>query len=107
MVPSQRLSTLLHQAQTLQKQRDPFFNSPSDHHISLYVDHRSDKSVFPNRTSATLEEHDGAQVWDLAWSKDGSKLATAGGKAKATSDQECFVLIWKASVSLAGQGLSG
>ncbi|CEH15600.1 WD40 repeat-containing protein [Ceraceosorus bombacis] len=96
MVPTRRLPTLLHQAQTLQKQRDPFFNSPSHHHMSLYVDHRSDKSVFPNRISATLRGHDGAQVWDLAWSRDGSKLATAGGKAKATSEQDCYVLVWKA-----------
>lgn len=99
MIPSRRLPQLLDQAQTLQKQRDPFFNLPTDAPLTLYVDHRSDKSVFPTHTSAILRGHGKAQVWDLAWSNNGKLLATAGGKARPTGDSDCYVIVWKAKVS--------
>lgn len=99
MVPSRRLPELLEQAQTLQKQRDAFFNLPADAHLSLYVDHRSDRSVFPTHTSAILNGHGAAQIWDLAWSHDGTRLATAGGKQLQASDEECFIVVWRPKVS--------
>ena len=99
MVPTRRLPELLEQAQTLQKQRDAFFNLPADAHLSLYVDHRSDRSVSPTHTSAILTGHGAGQIWDLAWSHDGTRLATAGGKQLQASDEECFVVVWRPKVS--------
>ncbi|PWN34125.1 WD40 repeat-like protein, partial [Meira miltonrushii] len=85
MIPSRRLPQLLEQAQQLQKSRDPFFNLPLDTRISLYVDHQSDRSVFPTRTAAVLTEHND-EVWHVSFSNDGTKLASVG------MDHE--VLVW-------------
>lgn len=88
MLPSRRLPQLLEQAQTLQKQLDPFFNLPLESHVSLYTDHRSDRSIFPTQTTHILRGHDD-EVWVMAFSNDGRYLAT-GGKDK-------MVIIWSVS----------
>ncbi|PWN48685.1 WD40 repeat-like protein [Violaceomyces palustris] len=86
MVPSRRLPQLLEQAQTLQKQLDPFFNLPSDAHISLFVDHQSDRSVFPSQTAQVLIGHND-EVWHLEFSRDGTKLVTAS--------KDRYAIVWK------------
>lgn len=88
MLSSRRLPHLLEQAQTLQKQLDPFFNLPTDAHVSLYTDHRSDRSIFPSQTTHILRGHDD-EVWVMAFSHDGRYLAT-GSKDKT-------VIIWSVS----------
>ncbi|TKY89293.1 hypothetical protein EX895_001824 [Sporisorium graminicola] len=85
MIPSRRLPRLLEQAQSYQKQQDPFFNSPHGSHFSLLTDHRSDRSVFPSHVSRTIQDHHD-EVWCLQFSHDGSKLATAGA--------DKTILIW-------------
>ncbi|PWN25950.1 WD40 repeat-like protein [Jaminaea rosea] len=85
MLPSRRLPHLLEQAQMHQKQLDPFFNLPSSSHISLYTDHRSDRTIFPSTTTHILRGHED-QVWVMAFSHDGRWLAT-GGKDKV-------VIVW-------------
>ncbi|EST05149.2 WD40 repeat [Kalmanozyma brasiliensis GHG001] len=85
MIPSRRLPQLLEQAQSYQKQQDPFFNSPHGSHFSLLTDHRSDRSVFPSHVSRTIEDHHD-EVWCLEFSHDGTKLATAGA--------DKTILIW-------------
>ncbi|KDN53451.1 WD40 repeat-like protein [Tilletiaria anomala UBC 951] len=87
MLPSRRLSTLLQQAQTLQKHQDPFYNNPSNTHLSLYVDHRSNRSHFPSRSARVLEGHTD-EVWDIAFSNDGLRLASGS--------RDRFVIIWRA-----------
>ncbi len=85
MIPSRRLPQLLEQAQSFQKQQDPFFNSPHGSHFSLLTDHRSDRSVFPSHVSRTIQDHHD-EVWCLEFSHDGTKLATAGA--------DKTILIW-------------
>ncbi|CDU26433.1 uncharacterized protein SPSC_06627 [Sporisorium scitamineum] len=85
MIPSRRLPQLLEQAQSYQKQQDPFFNSPHGSHFSLLTDHRSDRSVFPSHVSHTIQDHHD-EVWCLQFSHDGTKLATAGA--------DKTILIW-------------
>lgn len=85
MIPSRRLPQLLEQAQSFQKQQDPFFNSPHGSHFSLLTDHRSDRSVFPSHNSIIIMDHRD-EVWCLQFSHDGTKLATAGA--------DKTILIW-------------
>lgn len=77
MVPSKRLPLLLEQAQQLQKMMDPFFNLPPDAQMSLYIDHQSDRSVFPTQTTATMSAHTD-EVWHVTFSHDGTRLASVG-----------------------------
>ncbi|UZJ55348.1 hypothetical protein CBS101457_004668 [Exobasidium rhododendri] len=82
MIPSRRLPQLLEQAQQLQKTMDPFFNLPLDAQMSLYVDHRSDRSVFPTQTAAILTAHTD-EIWFVAFSHDGKRLASVGRDREA------------------------
>ncbi|PWY99523.1 WD40 repeat-like protein [Testicularia cyperi] len=77
MIPSRRLPRLLEQAQSYQKQQDPFFNQPAESHFSLLADHQSDRSVFPSQVFRVIKDHND-EVWCLAFSHDGTRLATAG-----------------------------
>ncbi len=86
MLPSRRLPVLISQAQTLQKHQDPFYNNPRNTHLSLYLDHRSDRSNFPTRSARVLEGHTD-EVWDIAFSPDGSRLASAG--------KDTYAIIWR------------
>ncbi|CAO1634740.1 unnamed protein product [Parajaminaea phylloscopi] len=85
MLSSRRLPYLLEQAQTFQRHLDPFFDLPTDSHVSLYTDHRSDRSVFPSQTSHILRGHHD-EVWVMAFSHNGKYLAT-GSKDKS-------IVIW-------------
>ena len=91
MVPSRRLPKLLKQAQKWQKQQDPFFNLPPGAHLSLLVDHESDRSVFPSQVAHTLRGHHD-EVWHLEFSRDGTRLATAG--------KDKLVMIWAVNVGV-------
>ncbi|KAK0557678.1 hypothetical protein OC846_000245 [Tilletia horrida] len=78
MIPSRRLPQLLEQAQDLQKQMDPYYNSDSKtEHLSLYVDVQSDRSGFPSVPTFKLYDHSD-EVWALDFSPDGTKLASGG-----------------------------
>lgn len=85
MIPSRRLPHLIEQAQQWQKTLDPFYNLPPDAQLSLYVDHQSDRSVFPTQTAAVLTGHID-EVWHVAFSHDGTRLASGG--------QDKEVIIW-------------
>ncbi|KAN0064822.1 hypothetical protein ACQY0O_001879 [Thecaphora frezii] len=86
MVPSRRLPLLLMQAQSYQKQQDPFFNLTPDAPISLLVDHESDRSAFPSEAVQLLRGHHD-EVWHLEYSHDGTKLASTG--------RDTNVIIWE------------
>lgn len=97
MIPSRRLPRLLEQAQMLQTSRDPFFSSAPDSRLSLYVDHRSDRSVFPTYPALTLSGHSD-EVWHVTFSHVGDRLASVGKDKQAiewsignTQDQ-CSIL---------------
>ena len=92
MIPSRRLPELLEQAQLLQKTMDPFFNLPPEAQMSLYVDHQSDRSVFPTETAAILTAHSD-EVWHVSFSHNGSKLASAG--------QDRVAIIWSVGATQA------
>lgn len=85
MVPSRRLPELLEQAQLEQKRSDPYFNLPLDTHVSLYTDQVSDRSSFPTDTAAILTGHTD-EVLHVAFSNNGTKLATAG--------KDKMLLVW-------------
>jgi WD40 repeat protein len=82
MIPSRRLPHLIEQAQQWQKTLDPFYNLPPDAQLSLYIDHQSDRSVFPTQTAAILTAHTD-EVWHVAFSHDGTKLASVGQDKEA------------------------
>lgn len=91
MIPQRRFSTLLHQAQSYQRQHCVYHNSPlNSAAFSLYEDHQCDKAAFPGVTTAILEVHTD-EVWSIEWSHDGTHLAS-GGKDKTA-------IIWRIGVS--------
>lgn len=45
--------------------------------MSLYIDHQSDRSVFPTQIAATLSAHTD-EVWHVSFSHDGTRLASGG-----------------------------
>lgn len=75
LLPSRRLEVLLGQALEHQQQRCTFLNTGRRPH-SLLTDLRSDPEHLPSRTRAVLEDHTD-EVWFLAFSPDGTQLATA------------------------------
>lgn len=74
MIPEHRLAELLHQVKDGWIQRCMVHNT--DESPSLYVDHQCDPLEFPTECSLTLHDHSD-EVWYLAFSHDGTKLATA------------------------------
>ena len=91
MIPQRRFSTLLHQAQTYQRQRCVYHNSPLDSAaFSLFEDHQCGKESFPGTTTAILDVHTN-EVWNIEWSHDGSYLASASKDKTA--------IIWRIDVS--------
>jgi WD40 repeat protein len=83
MIPENRLSNLLHQAKRQWTSRCLYHNSAMP--VSLYVDHTCGRRDFPDQAYRTLAGHDN-EVWFLAFSADGSLLATAGDDKK--------VIVW-------------
>ena len=75
MLPEHRLAILLTQVKRSQISGCLYHNtivSPS-----LYQDHRCDRNNFPVRAYLDLEKH-GGQIWQVIFSHDGSRLASAG-----------------------------
>jgi hypothetical protein len=95
MIPSRRMGALLAQAQAYQRQQCVYHNVPhpvAGHVVegdSLYVDHECDTASFPRVTTLILDEHQD-EVWTLAWSHAGDRLAT-GGKDRR-------VIVWRINV---------
>jgi WD40 repeat protein len=87
MLPSRRLATLLDQARRYQQQSCIYHTDPGP--SSLYTDHQCATGAFPSVTTHILADH-GDEVHNLAWSPDGSMLATAG--------QDKMVVIWSLEV---------
>lgn len=77
MIPQRRFSTLLTQSRLYQRHRCIYHNSPGDStSFSLFSNHMCDKEAFPRITTTILEVHSD-EVWNVAWSHDGTHLASA------------------------------
>ena len=75
MLPSNRLETLLQQAQDHQRIRCLYHTADSGP-SSLFVDHECSRDAFPTSCSHVLAQHQD-EVWALAFSHAGAYLATA------------------------------
>ncbi|KAI1776372.1 WD40-repeat-containing domain protein [Hypoxylon cercidicola] len=75
MLPEHRLATLLRQVKASQIGACLWHTSAAS--PSLYSDHVCDQRLFPTETVIELDEHDD-QVWQVAFSHDGTKLASCG-----------------------------
>jgi WD repeat-containing protein 26 len=84
MLPEHRLAVLLEQVKESQISSCLFHTSAQS--PSLYADHVCDRSQFPSEVMVELEKHSN-EVWQIAFSHDGSRLASCG--------QDSFVLIWE------------
>ncbi|OAX42006.1 WD40 repeat-like protein [Rhizopogon vinicolor AM-OR11-026] len=77
MIPQRRFSTLLAQSRLYQRNRCLYHNSPANPiSFSLFSDHMCEKDAFPRITTTILEVHTD-EVWNVAWSHDGTHLASA------------------------------
>ncbi|KAG2041820.1 hypothetical protein BDR03DRAFT_680239 [Suillus americanus] len=77
--PQRRFSTLLTQPREYQRHpsRCRYHSSPVDpSSSSLCGDHTCDKESFPQKTTTILKVHSD-EVWNVAWSHDGTRLASA------------------------------
>jgi WD repeat-containing protein 26 len=93
MIPQRRFSTLLAQSLQYQRHRCLYHNSPADPtSYSLFSDHMCEDEVFPRVTTTILEVHSD-EVWNVAWSHDGTHLASASRDKTA--------IIWRIGVSSA------
>lgn len=91
MIPQRRFSTLLTQSREYQRHRCLYHNSLVDpSSSSLFSDHTCDKESFPRITTTILEVHSD-EVWNVAWSHDGTHLASASKDKTA--------IIWRIGVS--------
>ncbi|KAJ8330679.1 hypothetical protein O5D80_001192 [Batrachochytrium dendrobatidis] len=81
MIPNKRLENLMDQAVQLQVSECLYHNSLNEN-ISLYANHMCERDDFPVTTTHILEEHTD-EVWFLAYSPDGSMLASASKDARA------------------------
>ncbi|KAG1770363.1 WD40-repeat-containing domain protein [Suillus placidus] len=52
-------------------------SDPQESSSSLFSDHTYDKESFPRITTSTILEVHSDEVWDMAWSHDGTHLASA------------------------------
>ncbi|KAI8805922.1 WD40-repeat-containing domain protein [Cladochytrium replicatum] len=84
MIPARRLETLLGQAIRLQETMCAY-HTPDDEHISLYSDHACDHTPFPFEATHIFDEHSD-EVWFIAFSHDGSHLAS--------SSKDDLAIIW-------------
>lgn len=79
-VAPNRLNTLLDQALLLQQKNCIYHNQSLP--TGLLVDHSCQRHDFPNTTTHVFQEHRD-EVWYMAFSHDGSKLASASRDARA------------------------
>ena len=75
MIPNHRLAILLDQVKQSQISKCHYHNPTVA--PSLFSDHLCDRSQFPLQTVRTLSQSEG-EIWYLAFSPDGSMLATSG-----------------------------
>lgn len=75
MIPEHRLAVLIDEV------KDNWIHNCLYHNTtkspSLYLDHTCERSDFPTKLHRELNDH-GDEVWHVAFSNDGTKLATAG-----------------------------
>ena len=91
MLPQRRMNTLLEQAYTHQRTQCLYHNAPyTSSAFSLYSDHRCTREAFPSLTTNILAGHTD-EVWNIQWSHDGNRLASAGKDKTA--------MIWRMNVS--------
>ncbi|KAL7625104.1 hypothetical protein AAE478_004318 [Parahypoxylon ruwenzoriense] len=91
MLPEHRLAVLLHQVKRGQIGGCLWHSSAAS--PSLYADHMCDRRQFPTESVVELDEHDG-EVWQVAFSHDGTKLASCGsGKQVFIWDVPSFELL--------------
>ncbi|KAI6022746.1 WD40 repeat-like protein [Pisolithus marmoratus] len=101
MIPQRRFTTLLTQARHYQRERCTYHNAPMNPaSFSLFCDHHCDKEDFPRITTTILHVHTD-EVWNVAWSHDGLRLASASKDKTAIiwriapdghpRDRECVV----------------
>ncbi|KAI8806929.1 WD40-repeat-containing domain protein [Cladochytrium replicatum] len=84
LIPGRRLETLLGHAIRLQETMCAY-HTPDDEHISLYSDHSCDHTPFPFEATHIFDEHSD-EVWFIAFSHDGSHLAS--------SSKDDLAIIW-------------
>ncbi|KAI2633841.1 WD40-repeat-containing domain protein [Xylaria nigripes] len=84
MLPEHRLAVLLHQVK--ESQITGCYWHSSAVAPSLYSDHTCNKADFPTETVIELDDHAG-EVWQVAFSHDGTKLASCGGDKQ--------VIVWE------------
>lgn len=84
MLPEHRLAVLLHQVKQNQIGMCMYHSSADS--PSLYSDHICDRRHFPTENIIELDDHSG-EVWQVAFSHDGTKLASCGGDKQ--------VIIWE------------
>lgn len=85
MIPPRRFPALLDQALAHQRSQCLWHNLPASQH-SLYTDHACSPDAFPRHNTFSLETHSD-EVWNLAWSHDGRRLATAS--------RDKSVIVWR------------
>ncbi|KAI6150688.1 WD40 repeat-like protein [Pisolithus tinctorius] len=101
MIPQRRFATLLTQARHYQRERCTYHNAPMNPtSFSLFCDHYCDKEDFPRVTTTILHAHTD-EVWNVAWSHNGLRLASASKDKTAIiwriapdshpRDRECVV----------------
>ncbi|VDB82854.1 unnamed protein product [Peniophora sp. CBMAI 1063] len=85
MIPPRRFPALLDQALAHQRSQCLWHNLPASQQ-SLYTDHACTSDAFPRHNTFSLETH-ADEVWNLAWSNDGRRLATAS--------RDKSVIVWR------------
>ncbi|KAE9984746.1 hypothetical protein EG328_008364 [Venturia inaequalis] len=82
MIPEHRLAVLIDKVKDNWTHNCLYHNTTDS--PSLYVDHQCDRASFPTKMRHELTDH-GDEVWHLAFSNDGTKLATA------SKDKQVFI----------------
>jgi WD repeat-containing protein 26 len=82
MIPDHRLAVLLEQVRQYQISKCLYHNPTTSD--SLFSDHLCDRNQFPLQTVRELTQKD--EIWFLAFSHDGRRLATCG--------QDCSIFIY-------------
>ena len=91
MIPSRRLAALLTQSRYYQREHCLYHNAPMNATaFSLFSDHHCEREDFPCVTTTVLDVHTD-EVWNVAWSHDGLRLASASKDKTA--------IIWRIGAS--------
>lgn len=93
MIPEHRMAALLAELKDYQIQHCTYHSST--HRPSLYTNHICGRMDFPLETLCELDRHRN-EVWFLAFSNDGTKLATASAdKTVVIYDTTSFIVTQK------------